>query len=449
MVVIPNRDKGALEWIPENRLTTGEFGTFPANPTMLSIGLISNFTVHADRKLKGKTYIRAHEDVAKLTRPRTLPTGGTVEGSFTYYPQDWTLIPLIVGSSSTFTSEVDSLSFLRYLDGEYTIISGVMLTSYIKNINKSNFAAIDVTFKAGDISDPSGVDPIGTGTHAAEDTTDPFLWRDLADLRFGSTNPPVEALTQILGDVKLSIKNEVDMPPINSSVMFSYAGQPVMKKREVELSLEFTWESIDAFWQIMKNSEQQYFSYSLGGRTFIIKRLLVPELNLKQDPENYIGETITFKAYVPDMVSWIDPLKMSSGAGIGLIPALNANQTSTGLVVDNITVGENVAFGDLCYLKQDEKYWKTDANAKAKTKGALLIALEEITADNAGKFLKRGYVRDDAWSFSTADVLYVGAATGAISNTLLNGLGDCIRKIGFAYDTNIVVFEPALTVIEL
>jgi hypothetical protein len=449
MVSTPATDKGALEWIPEKRLTTGEYGTFPTNPTMLPIGLISDFTVHADRKLKSKTYLRAHQDVAELAQLRTLPTGGTVEGSFTYYPQNWDLLPLIVGSSSTFTSEVDSLSFLRYLDGEYTIISGVMLTDFTQNIKKSDFVAIDVSFKAGDISDPSGVDPIGTGTHAAEDTADPFLWQDLADLRFGSTNPPTEVLTQVLGDIKLSIKNEIDIPPINSSVMFSYGGQPVLKKREVELALDFTWESVDAFWAIMKNSEQQYFSYSLGGQTFIIKRLLVPELNQKQNPEDYIGETVTFKAYIPDMVSWVDPLKMSSGAEIGLIPSLSVNQTSTGLIVDGITVGENVAFGDLCYLKSDGKYWKTDANAIATTAGPLLISLESITADSAGKFLKRGYVRDDAWAFSVADVLYVGATAGDISNTLLAAVGDCIRRIGYAYAANIVVFEPSQMLIEL
>ena len=449
MVALPATDKGALEWVPEKRCTTGGFGEFPTNPTMLSIGLISDFTLHADRKLKGNTYLRAHENVAALPRLRTLPTGGTVEGSFTYYPQDWNLLPLIVGSSSTFTSEVDSLSFLRYLDGDYTIISGVMLTSFTQNINKSDFVAIDVTFKAGDISDPTTDDPIGTGAHATEDTSDPFLWQDLADLRFGSTNPPVEELTQVLGDVKVSIKNEVDMPPINSSVMFSYAGQPRMNKREVELSIEFTWESVDAFWTIMKNSERQYFSYSLGGRTFIIKRLLIPELNLKQNPEDYIGETITFKAYIPDMVSWVDPLKMSSGAEIGMIPALEVNQTSTGLIVDDITVGENVTFGDLCYLKSDGKYWKTDANAITTTAGSLLIALESITSDNTGKFLKRGYVREDTWAFTRSDILYVGGTSGAISNTPLSGVGDCIRKIGHAYNTNIIWFTPELLIIEL
>jgi len=175
MVTLPATDKGALEWVSEKRHTTGEFGEFPANPTMLSIGLISDFTTHTDRKLKGNTYLRTHGNVAALPRLRTLPTGGTVEGSFTYYPQDWTLLPLITGSSSTFTSEVDSLSFLRYLDGEYTIISGVMLTGFTQNINKSDFVAIDVTFKAGHISDPTAIDPIGTGAHATEDTADPFL----------------------------------------------------------------------------------------------------------------------------------------------------------------------------------------------------------------------------------------------------------------------------------
>jgi hypothetical protein len=449
MVTLPVTDKGALEWIPEKRLTTGEYGTFPTNPTMLAIGLVRDFTVHADRKLKRKRYLSAYSDATKLGRARTLPTGGTVEGSFTYYPQNWDLMPHIVGSSSVFTSEVDSLSFLRYLDGEYTVISGVMLTEFTQDVKKSDFVAIDVSFKAGDISDPSGVDPIGTGIHAVEDTSNPFLWRNLTDIRFGSTNPPTEVLTQLLGDIKISIKNEIEIPPINSSVMFSYGGSPVLKKREVTLALDFTWESVEAFWAIMKNSEQQYFAYSLGGRTFIVKRLMVPELNPKQDPEDYIGETITFKAYIPDMVSWIDSMKMSSGAEIGLIPCLSANQTSTGLIVDDIVVGENVTFGDLCYLKSDGKYWKADANAIATTAGPLLIALESITGDNAGRFLKRGYIRDDSWTFSPAVVLFVGAVAGGISATRLTAVGDCIRRIGYAYTSNIIIFEPSETIIEM
>jgi hypothetical protein len=344
---------------------------------------------------------------------------------------------------------VDSLSFLRYLDGEYTIISGVMLTEYTMNIPQSDFAEVKVSFKAGDITDPSGVDPIGTGAHATEIVDDPFLWGDLSDLRFGSVNPPTELLTQLLGDVKLTIKNEVDIPPINSSVMFSYAGQPVMNTREVEFSLEFTWANIAAFWDIMKNSEQQYFTYSLGGRTFIIKRLLVPELNLKQDPEDYIGETITFRAYIPDMVSWVDPLKLASGAAIGLIPALSSNLSSTGLIVDGIIAGENVTFGDLCYPKSDGKYWKADASAVASASGELLITLGTITGDDSGKFLKRGYLRDDSWSFTMADTLFVSTTAGGISATQSTEIGDCIRKIGYAYDTSIVVFEPSSTVIEL
>lgn len=449
MVTVPITDKGSLEWIPELRFTTGEFGTFPTNPAMLSAGLVADFTVHSDKKLKSNTYLRSFTDVAKLTRQRTLPTGGAVTGSFTYYPQNWDIIPYIVGSGSTFTSNVDSISLLQFLDGKYTIISGVMLTDYTVNIPESDFVSVEVGFVAGDITDPSGVDPIGTGSHASENVGDPFLWQELADMRFGSTNPPTEELTQILGDVKLSIKNNVTMPAINSSVMFSYAGVPMLDRRDVELSLGFTWESVDAFWSIMSNSSKQYFSYSLGGKTFIVKRLIVSELNLKQDPDDYIGETVTFASDRADMVMWTDPLKMSSGAGIGMIPALSSNQTSTGIIVDDITVGENVAFGDLCYLKSDGKYWKADASAIATTRGPLLICLETITTNNAGKFIKRGYAREDTWAFTKADTLFVSLTSGEITSTSPSVQGECQRKIGYAYNTNIVVFEPSDLIIEL
>jgi len=122
---------------------------------------------------------------------------------------------------------------------------------------------------------------------------------------------------------------------------------------------------------------------------------------------------------------------------------------SNDFVVLGAIAGEDVTFPDLCYLKSDGKYWKADADAIATTEGELAIALETIAADATGDFLKRGYLRNNSWSFSIADILYVSVTSGTITATRPNAVGDCVRRIGYAHKTNIIWFSPDLTVIEL
>jgi hypothetical protein len=299
-VVIPVTEKGSLEWLEEDRLGAGTWGSLLAAGTMKAIGLVSPFSPHYGRILKTNSYLPAHDDVSDLMKTRTLQVGGELSGSFSYYPQNWDLIPYATGDPSGVDASVDSISLLSYVDAKYTLITGVMITDYTINIPASDWVKVDVSYIAGNVADPSGVDP--AVTHAAEGAGDSFLWSGLSGLKFGAADPPVTDFTDILGDIKLSIKNSWDLPVHGDSTMWTKAGGPVLKKRDIELSFGITWANVDSFWDIMKNSTKQNFKFTLGAKTFTVKGLIVPELNLKQDPEDYINETITFATDRPDLV---------------------------------------------------------------------------------------------------------------------------------------------------
>ena len=122
---------------------------------------------------------------------------------------------------------------------------------------------------------------------------------------------------------------------------------------------------------------------------------------------------------------------------------------SNDFVVLGAIAGEDVTFPDLCYLKSDGKYWKADADAIATTEGELVIVLETIAADATGDFLKRGYLRNNSWSFTIGDILYVDTISGSVTTTRPNSIGDCVRRIGSVHKTNIIWFAPEWLVIEL
>lgn len=144
-----------------------------------------------------------------------------------------------------------------------------------------------------------------------------------------------------------------------------------------------------------------------------------------------------------------DGFTLANGKAIELEETLSGDHTSTGFVITGATAGEGVSFPYLCYLKSDGKYWKADANAIATTDGDLVIALETLIANETGRFLKNGYLRDDSWSFTPGAKLYVSATPGGITETKPSGGIDCIRIVGNAYTATIVAFEQDLTIIEL
>lgn len=144
-----------------------------------------------------------------------------------------------------------------------------------------------------------------------------------------------------------------------------------------------------------------------------------------------------------------DGFTLANGKAIELEETLTSDHTSTGFVITGVTAGEGLSFPQLCYLESDGKYWKTDADAKATTEGDLLMVLETLIANETGRFLKYGYLRDASLSLTPGATIYVGTSPGAITTTRPSGVGNCVRQVGHAYTASIIAFEQDLTIIEL
>ena len=98
----------------------------------------------------------------------------------------------------------------------------------------------------------------------------------------------------------------------------------------------------------------------------------------------------------------------------------------------SMTAGENVVFGELCYVKSDGKLWKTDANS-ASTMPGLFIAAATISADAAGNFIMPGsFIRNDAWTWTVGGAIYASGTAGAMTQTAPSTSGDTVQKVGIA-----------------
>jgi len=115
------------------------------------------------------------------------------------------------------------------------------------------------------------------------------------------------------------------------------------------------------------------------------------------------------------------------------------------------TAGENIAWGDVVYLKSDGKFWKADFNA-GTTCPAVAFCTATINADASGEFLRRGWIRDDsAYNFTfgaQAGTIYLGES-GAITQTAPSGSGDQVQVLGWALEADIWYFDPQFVIVEV
>lgn len=128
---------------------------------------------------------------------------------------------------------------------------------------------------------------------------------------------------------------------------------------------------------------------------------------------------------------------------------LTSDHTASGDII-TATAGENVAFGEVCYFKSDGKFWKTDADAEATSKGLLVMAIATIAGDASGLFLKTGLARDDAWNWTVGAELFLDTATaGGMTATAPSGSTDIVRLVGYGKGADYVEFKPSTMYLEI
>ena len=124
-------------------------------------------------------------------------------------------------------------------------------------------------------------------------------------------------------------------------------------------------------------------------------------------------------------------------------------QTDHGAVVGDVelaTAGANLTLMQLVMMQPDGKYDPSDADAEATADGILGIVLSSnagtLADTNRFVLVLEGWVRDDTWTWTVGDDLFVSNAPGAMTNAAPVGAGDVVRRVGHAVSAKVVYFHP-------
>jgi hypothetical protein len=113
--------------------------------------------------------------------------------------------------------------------------------------------------------------------------------------------------------------------------------------------------------------------------------------------------------------------------------------------------GETFAQWQVGFRSIEGNFWKANAT---DTTGVpcVVMATAAINDGASGRFLKRGWVRNDSWNWTVGGMdglIYLDTTDGAITQTVPSTLGNKVQIVGWAYTSDIMYFDPDLLVYEV
>ncbi len=113
-------------------------------------------------------------------------------------------------------------------------------------------------------------------------------------------------------------------------------------------------------------------------------------------------------------------------------------------IIDIKTVDSNsVGFAAALYLASDGHLEEACALISPECLPCIALALE--TGTGSKKVLRQGRIRNDAWSWTVGERLYVSTAEGELEEESPSGANE--QLIGIAEASNIIYFNPSLEII--
>ena len=278
----------------------GEYGTLVEDvtkPIMLWPGLTKSFLVGVEEVYEEILHLGANGDTSLLANVRNMKMREELPFSAEIVPQQtlhWPLLQYSVGGTGAFSDEVDSTSWIKELDDNFSVFTGIMMESFKVDMPEQGIVSQTLSGFAGHQIAPSAVDPVIT--HATANTSDPLTWNDITSIKMGASDPPTTDITHCIGDISFGFTSEIaKRKHPESSLTTKMCGIRVMK-RIMEASLTLTYAD-QTFLSLVTGGTSQNLLIKIGTTpnetTFKIIGLRWPKYVAEAKPDEIIGDAIT------------------------------------------------------------------------------------------------------------------------------------------------------------
>jgi hypothetical protein len=286
----------------EKRNTSGgEYGVMETavgvKPAMLWPGLNASFGVDVEEPFAEIHYAPAHGNNNARECVRNVRTGEDLPFHLETYPQQYMKFPLlefITGSVTGLGDNQDSTSWIKELDGKFSVYTGVMFEDYKCEIPERGVVKETISGFAGHRAAIEGSSP--AVSEATENTSRPIVWNDIREIRMGSSPDPTDTIKHCLSDISFGFTSEVEKKTHPESALSTKICGVRVVARKMFVSLKLAWVD-QTFIDIVAGSTKQYLTIDIGSQqnqcVFKFGGLFWPKYIAKAEPKELVGDTIT------------------------------------------------------------------------------------------------------------------------------------------------------------
>jgi len=254
------------------------------------LGIGTSWSVDLGVESESITYLPEYNASNKLEKRMNVKHREMYEGEATYHPQDFDILPYFTGADGGTSDDPPTIQFGEVNESvspeEFRRMYGGMGEDFSLSVGEDETAEVTSSFIFTDAEDWGTTDYVGAGSHASEDTTEPFKYDDLNTVTYGGTS-----LDEAVESLELSVSQDVAVvrDPRSSNSTLIDALIPV--DREITVSMDVTYTTFDMQSEVRSYTRQDLV-FDLGGYSFTIEGVQFPESPYEFTADDLVSDSI-------------------------------------------------------------------------------------------------------------------------------------------------------------
>ena len=255
------------------------------------VGLATSWSVEQGVESESITYLPEFGADNKLEKRVNVKLREMYEADLTYHPQgDFSFLQYFTGELEGTSDDVESLQFgeIDETNDEFRRLLGGVGEEVTISVGEDEVAEVDTNFMFGEAEEWSAEDYVGEdGSHAEEDTTEPWSYDDLGTVLYGG-----EEMDGAVESVELSISNDLAVVRDANSDLSTQIAAIVPVDREITVDVEFTYDNFDILNEVRSYIPKE-FEFTIGNTTFTVGGVQFPEAPYSYEPDDLVADSLT------------------------------------------------------------------------------------------------------------------------------------------------------------
>lgn len=225
----------------------------------------------------------------KLSKKMNVKHSEMWEADLTYHPQDFSTLKYFTGADGSTSDTLTSIQ-VGHIDednGEYQRFMGGVGEEFTMSVDEDASFEIDSSFLFADGTDWVTTDYVGAGSHAAENTSEPFKYSDVSNVTYGGI-----ALDGALESLELSVSNDIAVVKDPGAGRDSLIASLVPVDREITVDLTLTYQNMNMASDV-RNYTAQDLVFDIGTTTFTVSGVQFPEFPFELTATDLISDSVS------------------------------------------------------------------------------------------------------------------------------------------------------------